>query len=275
MNSISCGNCGSPLAGPYCGQCGQHSHASARSLGALLHDAWDVISHVDGRFWTTVWMLLAHPGQLTLDYFADRRARYVLPLRLYLALSIAFFALAAVNAARAPAAADISLDPTACTRIELHWPFLRQRLRAACEREVADNGRSAAHAFGSYIPKMMFAFLPLIALVMLLLYRRPQRYYVEHLVFFLHIHAALFLVMSADVLWTLAARALPWSAPLASAGDLAAACYALWCVYRALRRYYEQSRGVTLIKLAVVGVAYQGCLTLLIAATLLLSALTT
>jgi hypothetical protein len=46
-------------------------------------------------------------------------------------------------------------------------------------------------------------------------------------------------------------------------------------VYRALRRYYEQGRGITLIKLAVVGVAYQGFLALLIAATLLLGALTT
>jgi hypothetical protein len=262
------------LSGPYCSQCGQHAHPRARSLGALLHDAWDAISHVDGRFWTTVSMLLASPGQLTVDYFADRRARYISPLRLYLALSIAFFALASINASRTPAAADIGLDPAECARIEVHWPFLQQRLRAACELEVADNGRSAGRAFGSYVPKMMFAFLPLMALVMLPLYRRPPRYYVEHLVFFLHIHAALFLVMSADVLLTMAARALPWSESIASAGDLAAACYAIWCVYRALRRYYQQARGITLLKLAVVGVAYQGFLALMIAVTFLLSALT-
>jgi hypothetical protein len=184
LNSISCGNCGTSLTGPYRARCGQHSHPSARSLGALLHDAWDVLSHVDGRFWSTVWMLLAHPGQLTVDYFADRRARYVSPLRPYLALSIAFFAFAAVNASRTPAAADIKLDPADCPRIELRWPLLQQRLRAARARDLADNGRSASHAFGCHIPRMMFAFLPLMALVMLPLYRQPRRYYVEHLVFF-------------------------------------------------------------------------------------------
>jgi hypothetical protein len=49
----------------------------------------------------------------------------------------------------------------------------------------------------------------------------------------------------------------------------------VWCIYRALRRYYQQGRGIPLIKLAVVSVAYQAFLALMIAATLLLSVLTT
>ena len=34
----ACENCLTPLVGPYCAQCGQHAHASARTLRALLHD---------------------------------------------------------------------------------------------------------------------------------------------------------------------------------------------------------------------------------------------
>ena len=45
-----------------------------------------------------------------------------------------------------------------------------------------------------------FVFLPLMALVMTLLYWFPRRYYVEHLVFFLHNHAALYLAMSLEIL---------------------------------------------------------------------------
>ena len=43
------------------------------------------------------------------------------------------------------------------------------------------------------IPRAMFMFLPLLALVMKLLYWRPKRYYVEHLLFLIHNHAFVFL----------------------------------------------------------------------------------
>jgi hypothetical protein len=286
-----CGNCAAPLTGPYCAQCGQPAHDSARSLGAVLRDGWHLFVHVDGRFWYTLWTLLAKPGQLTVDYFADRRARYVSPVRLYFVISIAFFALTAANsntivksAARdpeTPAATSTVESPGAdaseCGNIELRPPWLQSRLRAACRRQIADNGKSAAHAFASYIPKMMFLFLPLVALTMLPLYRRPRHYYVEHVVFFLHIQAALFLVMIGDTLLSLASHWLPHLSALASIGDLAAAAaagYAIWCTYRAMRRYYGERRVPTLAKLAIVGIAYQVFLVLTVAATLLLSALT-
>jgi hypothetical protein len=286
-----CGNCAAPLTGPYCAQCGQHAGESARSLGALLHDGWHLFVHVDGRFWCTLWTLLVKPGQLTLDYFADRRARYVSPVRLYFVISIAFFALTATNsslaskstapaAATVPATSDVANpnpDSSECDSIELRPPWLQARLRAACRRQIADNGKSAARAFGSYIPKMMFLFLPLVALTMLPLYRSPRHYYVEHVVFLLHIQAALFLVMIGDTLLSLAAHWLPRWGGLASVGDFAAAAaagYAIWCTYRAMRRYYGERRAPTLVKLAVLGIAYQVFLVLMVAATLLLSALT-
>jgi len=311
MNSGSCGNCDAVLTGPYCAQCGQHAHESARSLAAVLHDGWDLITHLDGRFWATVRTLLSRPGQLTVDYFADRRARHVSPLRLYFVLSIAFFALTAANSnidsksatsghaaltaaevadlqqelhqAPAPVAehvtatatgADVNLDASDCGKINLHWPWLQGRLRIACQHEIADNGKSAAHAFGSYVPKMMFIFLPLMALIMVPLYRTPRHYYVEHLVFFLHAHAALFLLLIGDMLLGMLAHWLPLLRGVASVGDFAAACYAGWYVYRAMRSYYGNRRALTLAKLAVVGLAYQISLAIMVAATLLLSALT-
>src|ERR1700727_3234594 len=70
-----CGNCGATLMGPYCFDCGQHRHESARSVAALFEDAWHVATHVDGRFWQTLYILLFKPGKLTKEYFAERRAR--------------------------------------------------------------------------------------------------------------------------------------------------------------------------------------------------------
>jgi hypothetical protein len=200
---------------------------------------------------------------------------------LYLVLSIAFFALTAANAnpkatvvTPGQGSVDVAIDASDCAKIDLDWTWLQGRLRTACQRQIADNGKSAAHAFGSYVPKMMFIFLPLMALVMMPLYLAPRHYYVEHLVFFLHAHAALFLVMIGDMLLGMLAHRVRHLGALASAGDLAAACYAVGYVYLAMRRYYGNGRALTLAKLAVVGVAYQVFLAIMVGATLLLSALT-
>lgn len=48
---------------------------------------------LQGQLWRTLHSLLLKPGELTLEYVAGRRQRYVRPLRLYLALSILFFAM--------------------------------------------------------------------------------------------------------------------------------------------------------------------------------------
>jgi len=80
--------------------------------------------------------------------------------------------------------------------------------------------------------------------------------------------------MIGDMLLGMAARKLPYLNGVATVGDLAAACYAVWYVYRAMRRYYGDRRALTLAKLAVVGIAYQIFLAIMVGATLLLSALT-
>jgi hypothetical protein len=310
----SCDNCGAPLTGPYCAQCGQHAHESARSLHLLLHEVWHLFTHVDGQLWGTLGRLLARPGELTLEYFADHRARYVPPFRLYLVMSVIFFGLTALTTShdariavvRAPSslsAADlaqlrreiaeakqeapgleqhlqagasgvnVNFSVQDCDRLRLGGGWLTQRLRTACRKDLADSGQSLLHSFGAHVPQMMFVFLPLMALIMVPLYLRPRRFYVEHLVFFLHTQAALFLVMVLALMLNVLAR---WLTPLDSVTayvDTALFGYALWYVYRSMRRYYADGRGTTLLKFTLVATAYFACLTLTVLATLVYSGL--
>ena len=318
MTPATCRNCEAPLSGPYCAQCGQHAHESARALAALGHDAWHVVTHLDSRFWATLKLLAFRPGQLTREYFDERRARYVPPVRLYLVISILFFGIASLTsllrpdfvvsdsagakrfepdlndikreareaaaearkAAAKPGAAakqdedgDLNFDVKDCDKIHSSLRWLEQPLRDACRRNFGDGGRTLKHAFVANIPKMMFVFLPMIALVMRLLYWWPRRYYVEHLVFFLHNHAALFLAMSVQILYSALARLVPALKASASWLGFAVLCYAVWYVYRSLRRYYGQGRWLTLVKLTIVGFAYLAFLGITLVGTLLVSAL--
>src|SRR5437868_72358 len=93
-----CENCGAPLAGEFCSHCGQHAIDYRRSIFRVLLDAADSFLNWDTKFLYSMNQLLIHPWQLTNDFNAGRRARYVHPLRLYLIASIVFFLLArAIN----------------------------------------------------------------------------------------------------------------------------------------------------------------------------------
>ena len=303
MIPATCGNCAAPLTGPFCSQCGQDSHGSARTLGALLHDLWHVLTHLDGRFWATLHLLLLRPGRLTAEYFADHRARYAPPVRLYLVLSVLLFALvsvsshfkgdgaaaaaavrdgattAATDAATAAEAAGASMNfgltAKDCDKVKSSWPWLEKNIRDSCRRNVGEGARAVIEAFKTNLPRMMFVFLPVMAGVMALLYWFPRRYYVEHLVFFLHNHAALFLVMILLLLTGLAARLLPALGYVVTAFGVATAPYALWYVYRSMRTYYGQGRALTLAKIALVSVAYVVCFMVTLLGNLILSVLTT
>jgi hypothetical protein len=97
---------------------------------------------------------------------------------------------------------------------------------------------------------------------------------VEHLVFFLHAHAAIFLIL-------LLLRPLDWAVAavpaLKGAGgflNLGAGLFAAWYVFRAMRVFYGQRRWITFTKFIVVGTMYTVFLAITLVATLIISALT-
>ena len=88
-----CLNCGAPLYGSFCAECGQRDvppHPTARELAG---DAWQELSGYDGRIMATIRGLL-RPGFLTREYVEGRRAGYLPPVRvgfLYLLSSVPAF----------------------------------------------------------------------------------------------------------------------------------------------------------------------------------------
>jgi hypothetical protein len=78
-----CLNCGTPLIGHYCHECGQQAHLHNK-LKHLLHEFVEGIAHFDGRLWRTLPILALNPGRLSRAWIEGRRVRYVAPLHVFL-----------------------------------------------------------------------------------------------------------------------------------------------------------------------------------------------
>ena len=118
------------------------------------------------------------------------------------------------------------------------------------------------------IPTLLFLGVPLFALLLKIISLRSGRFYVEHLIFSLHLHTWLFLVfMVGNGYLKLAALGPGW---LASFLGWALALWAGWYIFRSFRVVYGQGRVKTAVKIALLGFAH--CVALLFLAFTLLSA---
>ena len=281
-----CLNCRAPLTGPWCANCGQKHQPAIHTFGHFAAEAFENITHADSRVWRTVWVLVSTPGQLTREFFSGRRSRYLPPVRLYLVVSLVFFVLAGLADERQTPAVIIDQADTAgagpakgedaaraCSRFAYNGPFkdaVMARLPAQCRKIAADNGRSLSHAFIQNLPKGLFVLLPLIAAFMKLMYWRPRRFYVEHLLLLLHNHIYLFvgygLLLSLGFVF-------PDSGTVGVAG-VVFNCYMIWYFYRGMRNYYGQGRALTLAKFTMLGLLYAVTAVSVMIAVLIFSAST-
>ncbi|MGE0030684.1 MAG: hypothetical protein AB7T20_06165, partial [Steroidobacteraceae bacterium] len=121
-------------------------------------------------------------------------------------------------------------------------------LRRACLKIRADGGAALAERFAATAPKLMFLFLPLMAAVALLFYRRPRRLYAEHLVLFLHNHAFTFLlILVTQVISAVALLKLPFIGVLGFINFLLF-LYLFYYIYRSMRVVYDEGRLKTTFK---------------------------
>lgn len=121
-------------------------------------------------------------------------------------------------------------------------------LRRACLKIRADGGAQLAERFAATAPKLMFLFLPLMAAVALLFYRRPRRLYAEHLVLFLHNHAFTFLlILVTQIVSAITLLKLPFIGVLGFINFLLF-LYLFYYIYRSMRVVYGEGRLKTSLK---------------------------
>jgi hypothetical protein len=344
-----CQNCGAELTGPHCGQCGQAAIDYRRSFRHVIVDVLDSFLNWDSKFFATIGLLIVKPWQLTNEFLAGRRVRYLHPARLYLLASILFFfavnygakglrlepgkiseknrtAIAAAVAEKrdeieaefdkenlsaeerkkaqealdyltkpspaATAAAEKQPSPTITPAASPsdsgkrsygpvnERPFLvfddaksttpfEKWLEARAKEKMGEHGTKMGlfiTTLFSNLPYMMLCCIPLFAFVLKVLYLRRHIFYIDHLIYALHIHTFLY----TDVmLIVLATMGLNRTIPGTFAGWIIALLWITFVaqIFLSIRYVYRQGWFISTFKFFVGGFIYLIVLSLALAAT--------
>jgi hypothetical protein len=234
--SPTCLNCGEgladlPRARRFCPACGQETNVKPPKLSEFLQQFGGAYFSTEGALWRTLKLLLTKPGELTRLYLIGVRKHYVLPLRLYLTISVlVLLALRLVGEnggmvhikvdskeqaeiARENRNYSIALNSGRagmrdgkfyCDNLP-EWMCKRFKRRMDIAPQQLENEiKELATRFMGNLGSAMFVLLPSFALWLKLAYRSRRLRYTEHLVFALHVHAFWFLcfaLMLPDTPW--------------------------------------------------------------------------
>ena len=166
-----CLNCNEPVSGNYCSNCGQKFQPTKLPLRIYLEDTVETLFNVDNRVFKTLKDLFLKPGKITKEYISGHRATYLPPLRIYISISILYFFLVIVTESTQVFLVNLSSD-------------------------------QFDSSFGKLIQTSMFVLVPLFALITRWFHKKRKGYYVEYLIFSLHIHSVWFVLLSFSIITT-------------------------------------------------------------------------
>ena len=86
----NCLNCNAEVNGVYCPECGQPNREPVLGIKDLLGDFIHMMTHFDGKFFSTVRMLITKPGYLSRAFLSGQRMKYLPPVQMYVLTSAIF-----------------------------------------------------------------------------------------------------------------------------------------------------------------------------------------
>lgn len=238
----------------------------APRLGEFVQQFGGAYFATEGALWRTLKLLLFKPGELTAQYLAGRRKHYVLPLRLYLSISLVVLLLV-----RMTGSGGVQIDagdPAAVARAKQNLAITLGQSKAGvrdgvfyCEslpgwvckrlqrrididpKKMASEVEAIADRFLANLGGAMFLLLPSFALTLKLVYWNRRLHYTEHLVFALHVHSFWFIALCL---------------PMLQVGWLVAVTMAVVPIYTwlAMRRVYGGRWWPLLLRAALVSLVY-------------------
>jgi len=215
-----CANCDSKLTSDekFCHNCGQKTDELNLKFKHFISDLISDSFNLDSKIFISLKLLLFSPTVLTKEFLHGRRTKYIPPVRLYLIISLIYFFLVSLNISSNKHDAIVADDVVATDSISLVGASKHDDL---IELNIED--REAMSSFDIFVERKlkalnsdigylkfmenmkkaistgMFVLLPAIAFIFFLLFYRNS-YYIQHLVFTLHLQSIIFIIASVFII---------------------------------------------------------------------------
>ncbi|HEY3875602.1 MAG TPA: DUF3667 domain-containing protein, partial [Candidatus Kapabacteria bacterium] len=181
-----CPNCGEDVYGHYCPQCGhKHRTPADYSLRNFFLHFFQEFTQLDSKIFRSFGMLLFRPGKLTSAWREGRERSYVKPVQLFLIVNIIYFIFQHVFAVDTIV---VSL------KSQYSWQAYSPYIQPIINRELKTSHLTFQKFAERYDPisaeqskTMIFIMVPMCAALVAAVYWRRHRYFVEHLIFSLHL----------------------------------------------------------------------------------------
>lgn len=275
-----CLNCDTPLTDQFCPHCGQKDFPRRQTLKELSFNFFSSFTGYESKFFVTVKYLLTNPGFLAYEYNSGKRERYFHPARMYVFISFIYFLIFAslpigdsensvvkITSTTTSTSDKIELNPsdekeTNFTTREQYdsaqrlltadardgwftrkWTYRQIKLQNEFTSNPMEFVKKVVQDFTNHFSQVFFLLLPVFAFILWLLYFKHDFFYQEHLVFSIWFYNFFFIAGSLIML----ANGLPWLKWISVLLRIAILAY----LFLALKRFYKQSWGKTLLKYGV------------------------
>lgn len=166
----NCLNCEARVSGNYCSNCGQKLQPTKLPIRLFLEDVLETLLTIDNRLFRTLRDLFFKPGRVTEEYIEGKRAKYLPPLRVYISISVIYFLLAQFIESDKILFVNFTQDEG--SRINL----------------------------AKLIQTGLFLLVPVMAAILKVLHKKRNAFYIEYLIFSIHIHSIWFVCFTFQLL---------------------------------------------------------------------------
>ncbi|NQY07157.1 MAG: DUF3667 domain-containing protein [Flavobacteriaceae bacterium] len=216
---ITCPNCGTNLSHEmnFCHQCGQENHVKRATIKMLTVDFFSSYFTVDSKLFRSLKFLLTKPSFLSFEYLNGKIEAYIRPMRLYVFISFAYFLLLGITSSSSPSKAfDVANSGQEISTEQLQEELKKEKeteltfsdgseVESEFEKEISDkfkkifsDEREQALFFNylrSKLPILLFIIIPVFACLLFITFYDKECYYIDHLVFAMHLQAYLFVML--------------------------------------------------------------------------------
>jgi len=182
LSQTHCFNCGAPVTGAFCNQCGQRVRDNAdRSLGRLLGEVFNNVFFFDNRFFLSLWYLVRFPSRMTVEFLEGKRKKFIPPVTLFLFFNLIYFFVNPLT--------DYSLSLYDQTHAQPFSKWAKEWVDHKLQKEGLDEQAYSVtyqNTSDNVSKSIMIINVPLIALFVYLMVFKQRRFYFDSLIFAFH-----------------------------------------------------------------------------------------